>query len=211
MSNVRPHALKNIALRKVRRPLCNAHWSLTPILIVVWLLVLWAQPCKEPPYYAEAVLGTFTICLAFWLNHLRLAPILHPRNLLTLALGTTYDLLLFILALIITTIPLAIILPAYSCITPRTKVAELLLSTNSIRDEITRRISEAQTLSNAGTGLTVPQGKRVQWSLVTPDGILFAATDDPPSILILKPSLSAGEVQWQCNVFPITYAPFTCK
>jgi type IV pilus assembly protein PilA len=193
------------------RPFSNAHWALLVGLLGLWEFAILGQPCKEGPRYFEVCLATSTVCIAFWVADLREGVLVRwgriPR-VLTLVL---YDLCAFFLVLVLVALPLAVVVPAYQCYTPRVKVSELVLSGSSFRQTITERAEKQQSLKDSGRGLTVNPGGRVSGGYVSPDGIIVITSDDPFAIVVLRPSMENASVKWSCAGFPLKWMPQSCR
>jgi type IV pilus assembly protein PilA len=203
--------MQSTLLRPLRRPFSNAHWFLLLSLVFAWELLLWFQPCKESPHYFEVTGATITVCIALWLNHLREAPANSWRSIASIVMGATYDLITFALLALLVALPIVLVMPEYDCYTPRTKVSELILSASNNRVEITNRLAVQKTLRNVGVGLQLDIGNRAKGGLITNDGTIIIASEDPPAVVILSPTLSEGTVTWKCMGFPLKYMPISCR
>lgn len=185
----------------LKRPFSNTHWSLFPALVAIWGLLLGQLPCRESPYYLETTLATATGCIALWASHLRASPVLTWRGVIGIIGGAIYDLVLLILlsALLST----SILVSTYDCHAPRAKVLELILSTAPLRSEINGRIAQGKSLSGVGAELQIEVAGRTKWGVVTNDGSIIIASEDPLAVVVLQPKLVSGEVSWKCSGFPI--------
>lgn len=170
-----------------------------------------AQPCNEPPYYFEIILVTVTVCIGLWLSHLRALPLLGWRGVMRVFTGALYDFVLFLFLFIAVSVPVAIVTPTYQCYTNRAKAGELILATASIRMEIEGRIDQRQSLESVGAGLHIKHEGRIKGGLITNDGVIVIAGDDPPAVVILQPTLIEGKVTWKCSGFPQKYMPMSCR
>lgn len=120
--------MRSFLLYRLRRPFSNAHWALFLVLVAGWDFVLLSRPCKEPPFYLEAVFATFTVCVALWGAHLRAGPFQSWRTAVAVAAGSIYGLALLLLTVVVVGIPIAVFQPEYQCYTPRAKVSEIILA-----------------------------------------------------------------------------------
>jgi len=193
------------------RPFSNAHWTLLVALLGLWEFAILGQPCKEGPRYFEVCLAASTVCIAFWIADLRKGVLVGwgriPR-VLTLVL---YDLCAFFLVLVLVVLPVAVVLPAYQCYTPRAKVSEVILYGSSIRQKITERAEKQHFLKDTGRGLTVDPKGRVSGGYVSPDGTIVITSDDPFAIVVLRPSMEKTSVKWSCTGFPLEWMPGSCR
>jgi Tfp pilus assembly major pilin PilA len=189
------------------RPFASAHWSLLVSLLVVWEFGFIFDPCRESPFYFECGLTISTIYIALWVNHVRVAPIQRRSGVLQIVGGAIYDLLSFMLLLILITIPFAMIMPTYHCYTPRTKVAEMMVSTSPLRATIGERALAKNSLEDVGEGMKIVPSGRVKGGVVTRDGLIILASDEPPAVVIFTPEFQDSEVQWKCIGFPTKYMP----
>ena len=178
---------------------------------MAWDVVLLFEPCKEPPFYLEAVFCTFTVCSALWAAHLRAGPGRGWRTTATVIFNSLYDLSALVLAVLIAGMASLFFLPAYQCYTPRAKFGEILSSASSSRDEINRRFSSSTTLHNIGAGLQILAKGRVKGGFVTPDGVIMVTGEDPSVVVILVPKPLENTLEWRCFAFPKNYLPTACK
>ncbi len=197
--------------RKLPRPFGDTHLLLWASLAALWVLLLFTQQCNERGDVPLAVLATFTLCMA-WRGRAGLRSDAVGWQRLPRAIAwAAYDLGMLVISVIVLAVPIALFMPTYQCYTPRAKVAELLLSTSSVRTEIAGRVAQRRPLTGIGAGLHVePQGRAKQ-ALVTSDGVIIVAGDDPPAVAVLTPSIVAGELRWRCVLVPETYAPSPCR
>jgi hypothetical protein len=191
-----------------------------PIALFIGIVLVWVGmafgpdfwPCEaQPSVHVITVLATATICVVLWANHLRYAPIKRMGDIGRIFGGATYDLVLLVLAFTVIVIPLAVLTPTYECMTDRQKVSMLLASSSTLKQAITERIQENHTLSHTGSGLTITPNNHVSGGLVTADGTIIIASNDPPAVIILTPALHGTEVQWQCQGFPPAQVPSMCR
>lgn len=154
---------------------------------------------------------SLTVCLAAWVAHLRVHPVNGWRSVALVVGGALYDLILLFLTIIIITIPIFIFLPTYQCYTSRHKISELIVAASSNRDEIVERFTTQKTLSNIGSSLEIKTGGRVKSGVVTPDGVVILASEDPPAVVLLIPSIAESGLKWKCIGFPSKFMPQSCK
>lgn len=181
-------------------------------MVIGWEFLLFGLgPCREPPYYFETALATFTVTVAVWVSTLRVDGTSGWRKTLFTAWGTLYDLFLLLFIVIVFALPIFIFQPTYQCYNDRAKVAELVFSASQSSDEIEERYEARKTLKDVGTGLAIPISGRVRYGLVTSDGVAIAVGDDPPAIAILTPNIEGDRFSWKCLVFPTKSAPGMCR
>jgi type IV pilus assembly protein PilA len=193
------------------RPFSNAHWTLMVALLALWEFAILGQPCKEGPYYFEVSLLAGTMCIAFWIADLRKGVLVGWRRIPRVLTLVLYDLCAFLLILVLVTLPIAVICPAYQCYTPRVKVSEIVLYGSSFRQAITERAEKQHSLKDTGRGLTVNPRGRVSGGYVSPNGIIVVTSDDPPAIVVLQPSMENTSVKWTCTGFPLKWMPGSCR
>lgn len=201
--------------KKCPRPMASAPVALFVGIVLIWVGMafgpgLWS--CEaQPSVHGITVLATATICVVFWVNHLRYAPIKRMGDIGRIFGGATYDLVLLVLAFTMIVIPLAVLTPIHECMTDRQKVSVLLANSLNLKQAITERIQATHTLSHAGSGLTITPNNHISDGLVTADGTIVIASNDPPAVIILTPALHGTEVRWQCQGFPRAHVPFMCR
>lgn len=193
------------------RPLRNAHWSLPTFVIGSWLLLVYSKPCAEPPHYADVVVLTASAMLIVWTHHLALAPILSWRQACRLAMAVAGDFARLIMFFVLLAIPLAVVMPAYQCYTPRAKAAEVLLAGAALRTQVDDRAAKTGSLEGSGEGLAIPAAGRVATGFASRNGEITVIGVDPAVVFILTPSLQAGTVTWACRGFPKELAPMMCR
>jgi type IV pilus assembly protein PilA len=196
---------------KLRRPFVCAHWSLLAVATAVWEFLLIGQPCRESPLYLETSFATITVCVALWVNHLRFTGIGGFRSVGNILAGAAYDLALLALWIIVVALPISLLTPTYQCYTNRAKVSELVLAGSVLRNEIGQRAMQNKTMSNSGAGIVVPIEGRTKGGVVTVDGTIVVAGDDPPAVIIFTPSLIDGKIEWKCRGFPARVVPMSCR
>lgn len=193
------------------RPLSSAHWSLSAALVGVALIFWVAEPCKIGPFYLEAVAATVAVCLVVWANHVAAAPLLSAKAVATVVARSLYDVFGLFVLYIVASIPLAIFVPTYQCYTDRAKASEVLLAGSVLRPKIEAWVTEHGSLTGSGRGMSLAQDRRVRGGLVTNDGVIIIAGDDPPVVFILSPALVQGKVEWKCYGYPAKVAPASCR
>jgi len=139
------------------------------------------------------------------------APVLNWRGGVRVIAGATYDLILFLLLWILVGLPVAVFMPTYQCYTSRAKVSELVLAAASARPAIAERIVKAQSVSGVGAGIHVELNRRAKAEVVTNEGTIIVASDDPPAVVIFRPALVDGAVTWKCSGLPAKVMPVMCR
>jgi len=186
-------------------------WPLIVALVASWLVLLFAQDCRETPLYPEVVLATATICITFWANHVRSDPTTGLRSVGRIIGFAIYDLISLAGLVFVLAIPLAIVIPHYDCYTPRAKVSEVILAASPIRNEINERFTHNRTLRDVGVGLQVTPSKRVAGGFVTTDGIIVLMSEDPPAVVVIQPQSVEGQITWKCRGSPLKIMPTLCR
>ena len=112
----------------------------------------------------------------------------------------------------------AVALPAYQDYTIRAKVSELILGASSARTAVTEAAQNLNTLTNAGTGITIQSAGKIGQATVTVDGVVSlsgnsAMVGTSGITVTLAPSWNstANTVLWSCDVAPTKYGPSTCR
>ena len=119
----------------------------------------------------------------------------------------TYDLIAIVVLGALLTIPF----PHYDCYTSRAKVLELIVASSHSRHMMSERFDKSKSLRAIGEGLTIEKSKRVKEGLVTEDGIIILASDDPPAIVLVSPMAVDGQLTWKCRGVPRKFTPISCK
>ena len=118
----------------------------------------------------------------------------------------------------------AVALPAYQDYTIRAKVSELVAATSAFKSAIAAKANDDTTLASAGVGLTlIPFSGKITAGAVSDGGTITVAgsnaTLGTAVSIILRPSLNAGRVIWECTAGAITagtaaqfkYVPAECR
>jgi len=118
----------------------------------------------------------------------------------------------------------AVALPAYQDYTIRAKVSELVLAASGFKTSIAEKATSDGTLASAGTGLTLtPFSGKITAGAVSLAGTITVAgsgaTLGTAVSIILRPSLNAGRIIWECTAGAITagtaaqfkYVPAECR
>ncbi len=109
----------------------------------------------------------------------------------------------------------AVALPAYQDYTIRAKVSELMLAASGFRTSVTEKAQVDNTLSAAGTGLTVTATGKVSGGEVSTNGQIVVAgsatTVGTAVTITLSPTFSNGTVVWSCAGAPSKYLPSSCR
>ncbi len=118
----------------------------------------------------------------------------------------------------------AVALPAYQDYTIRAKVSELVLAASGFKTSIAEKATSDAVLTSAGVGLTLtPFSGKITAGAVSDGGTITVAgsnaTLGTAVSIILRPSLNAGRVIWECTAGAITagtaaqfkYVPAECR
>jgi type IV pilus assembly protein PilA len=112
----------------------------------------------------------------------------------------------------------AVALPAYQDYTIRAKVSELILGASSARTAVTEAAQNLNTLTNAGTGITIQSAGKIGEAAVSLNGTIFLSGNSQMVgtsgiTVTLTPSWNsvANTVLWSCDVAPVKYGPSTCR
>ena len=207
--NESPNAFR--ALFNPVRPLAGAHWSLLALLMLAGVVSVFSVSCARAPHYFAAVVLAVAVCLVLWCNHLAKAPLRSGKAIAMFAARSTYDILALLVLFVVVCVPLAAMLPAGGCYTDRARAAEILLAASSLRAEIAAKAMEAGSVRGAGRGLVLAPPGRVRVGVVTDDGVIVLAAEDPAVVFMLSPALADGKVSWVCKGFPERLVPLTCR
>ncbi len=197
--------------RLVNRPLRNAHWSLPTAIVAAWCVQIVAETCPQSPTGLARPLAVATVLVAAWCSHLRVPPSVGWRRFAKVMAGALGDLARLTAVTVVCFLPLALLLPAYSCMTPKAHAAEVLLSASSARTRITERAEQAGTVKGAGVGVTVDKERATAGAVVTDDGTIIVLGDAPPVVFVLQPTMQTGTVVWHCTGQPAALAPGACR
>jgi len=193
------------------RPFSGTHPSLLVVLVLMWEAVACIQPCRSGPYYFEIVVLTVTVCIALWASHIAHVSDRNPTDWGKVVGRALYDLFALGVVVMLTGIPWLVSLPTYSCDDARHRASEVLLSAAVLKDLVASRAIAQGTIAGSGAGLTFPPSGRTKSRMVTDNGIIIAAGDDPAVVFILTPSLTASEVKWKCVGYPAMVVPPFCR
>jgi hypothetical protein len=203
-------SLRGSLRRVAKRPFANAHWSLLVGLIIAFDVGMLGSACSQT-HVLEVALCTFTLCVALWCNHLRLAPIRTWKLFSLVVLGALRDLVLFALLWVVCAIPLMVLIAPYSCYGGRALVGELLGAADPLKRQIAERIEESQTVKGSGAGLSMRVAGAMQAVVITDDGVIILAELNAQAIVVLEPRLVDGAVSWQCTGYPARNVPAQCR
>ncbi|NKB38885.1 MAG: prepilin-type N-terminal cleavage/methylation domain-containing protein [Gammaproteobacteria bacterium] len=112
----------------------------------------------------------------------------------------------------------AVALPAYQDYTNRAKVSEMILAGADAKINISEFVQVKGTLTNAGSGISIPTGgKNVSStsSITKATGVITVLSSGitPSVTIILTPDMDAtsGVVTWTCTGSPAKLLPASCK
>ena len=112
----------------------------------------------------------------------------------------------------------AVALPAYQDYTNRAKVSEMILAGADAKINISEFVQVKGTLTNAGSGISIPTGgKNVSSSssIAKATGIITVLSSGitPSVTIVLTPDMDAtsGVVTWTCTGSPAKLLPASCK
>lgn len=176
------------------------------------MLLTFGAQCAQDLVTWQAAWLTAVIGIVVWSNHLRVAPVKSAR-MLWLVLGrSAWEMVKLVAAFAVVAFPLALVSPTASCLHDRAKVATALIGTSAQREEIAKRILQQGSVGGAGQGMVYAPSGRAKAGLIQSDGSIVIVTDDPPTALVLAPSIEApGKVQWTCKGVPEKAVPLTCR
>jgi hypothetical protein len=193
------------------RPFASAHWSLLALLLALWEFAF-GQPCKTGPFYLECGLAISTICIALWANHIQFAPIQTKVGVLRVIGGAVYDLLSFAFLLILASFLFMFVMPVHqSCYTSRAKVSEMIIFASPLRAIIDERALAKNSLKNVGKEMQIVPSGRVKSGVISQDGLIILASDEPPAVVVFVPEFQDSKVHWQCIGVPAKYMPARCR
>jgi len=112
----------------------------------------------------------------------------------------------------------AIALPAYQDYTIRARTSELILAASAVRTAVTEGAQQLNSLTGAGSGLTIAAGGKISAGTVTTSGNVTingadAVMGTSGIAVTLMPSwnATANTVMWSCAVTPSKYEPSSCR
>lgn len=204
--------MKNRIPELLRKPLAAFRWPLSLLLVGCWIILNYlANTCERQPSYYGVALATASFCIALWVNHLAIAPIRRFQDAMRLVGIALYDFFALVIISTIASIPLWIFTPIYQCYTSRAKVSEVVLAASSHRSVISERFEQTHSLRGIGSGMTVVPAGRVKKGIVTSDGVIVLASDDPPAVVFVTPELIDGKLSWRCSGWPQNIMPMLCR
>lgn len=192
-----------------RRPLKQFNRKSIALLVVLWVVVLLSfDGCSSAPAYLATAYVAGTVCVVLWANHLAMAPVNRIKDAFRLLAIALYDLFSLFALVILAFIPFSLL--QHECYTSRAKVSELILATANYRSQISDRFESQKTLSNIGMGLQVELSRRVRSGIVTTDGTIVLASEDPLAVVLVSPQIEAGKLIWKCSGVPRSVMPKSC-
>ena len=167
----------------------------------------------EGTRYPEVILATITTCIAFWTNHIRVGYIDGISNIAALIGSALYDLFLFSLLIVASVIAISIVVPTVDCNRSKANIYQLFGHADHVRAEINKRFIQQNTLNGIGVGLYLgfPERRAKDIGIVTNDGTIIMASEDPPATIVLQPIIGGKELTWKCLGFPIKYVSSSCQ
>jgi type IV pilus assembly protein PilA len=112
----------------------------------------------------------------------------------------------------------AIALPAYQDYTVRARTSELILAASAARTAVTEAAQQLNSLTGAGSGLTIGAGGKISAAAVSTSGNITingadAVMGTSGIAVTLMPSwnATANTVMWSCAVTPSKYEPSSCR
>ena len=196
-----------------RRPFSGAHWALPVLLLILWTLLFYSRQCAEGPNYSVVILTTITCCIAFWTNHLRVGHIDGIGKLASLVGSALYDLFLFLLLAIALLFATSVFMPTVNCNRSKANVYQLFGYADSVRSEINQRFVQQNTLNGIGVGLHIDFTEHLEndIGIVTNDGTIIVASEDPSVTIVLQPVIGNKELTWKCLGYPAKYVSSLCQ
>lgn len=193
--------------RKVRPPLKSFNRLMILGAVTVFVALFSASGCSDSPQYASTIFLTALVCITLWVNHLAMGPLTKAIDYVTLVGYALYDLFALSVLFVLVSIPF----PHYSCYTSRAKVSELIVAASESRAVMTERYAQNRSLFDIGKGVSVEKSKRVKEAQVTSNGDIILASDDPPAIVLISPSVVEGQLTWKCRGTPNKHMPASCR
>jgi len=205
--------LKSLFGEKIERPLANAHWLLLAVLIALGILMLLYMDSSCIATSTNLIYAwiTFAVLVLAWSNHLMVHPLDNIEKILKFTGYFLQDFCVFLLLAFLVSLPLAIILPTYDCITPRVKAGEIILSASMARTEIADRFAQSHTLEGSGVGVRVEEFGRLAYTRVMPEGTIILVGKDPAIAVVFEPFLQKGKLEWKCKGYPENAVPASCR
>lgn len=204
---------------KIVRPFSGSHWSLFVGLILAWFIlacfILDACSNISDLLLLNLVVILIIFVIALWKNHILYLELRGTRKFIKIITRSFYDsLILFLICNFLG----IFLLPGFgSCYTPRAKVVELLIHAKQISHDISWRYHTSKSLTDIGSGLDVEPagrvagGKVLTSGKVLPDGTIIVVSEDPPALVILRPTVENDELKWSCFGVPENLMPRGCR
>jgi type IV pilus assembly protein PilA len=112
----------------------------------------------------------------------------------------------------------AVALPAYQDYTIRARTSELILAASAARTAVTEAAQQLNSMTGAGSGLTIGTGGKISGASVSAAGLITIAGSDASMgtsgiSMTLTPSWNStgNTVIWSCEVAPVKYSPSSCR
>jgi hypothetical protein len=163
--------------------------------------------CQDWMALMSTSLATFTVTVLLWAAHVHVGRVASFAALLKIGMCAATELGLVLLLLV----PVGLALPSYNCYTDRAKASEVLLGLATAKQAITQKALAASTVRGSGEGVAVAIAGRLSAGVVTSDGIIIGAGEDPAVVFILTPTLDQARVTWRCVGYPVKSVPMSCR
>jgi len=193
------------------RPFARSHWSLLAGLVCLWVTVLAVFQCSQSLVSAQVALITATLFIALWHADLRRDGLQTWPRVVRVGLLAAYDLVTFVPIALVAVILYVAVSPFGQCYSDRMRISEALLQVSQQRLTITDRATEAKALAGSGKGLVVEPSRFISGGFVSPDGAIFVVTERPPAVIVLRPRMNEGRVDWDCSGLPAKSMPVVCR
>jgi hypothetical protein len=111
-------------------------------------------------------------------------------------------------------VPIGILLPAYSCYGNRARVGEVLAVASRTKQLVAEKALDTKTLADVGVGLTLEPNRYLTFGHVSRNGTIMLFVGEAKAAVVLEPSITnpqTGEVTWKCRGAPPRAIPASCR
>lgn len=179
--------------------------------VALWLWLYLQFACKTAPLYEETAVLTATLVSVCWVAVSSSVDLSGWRRLRRILTNILYDLTSLFLVVVVLTLAMSLIVPAYQCYGDRAKAAELVLAVSSYRSVIAERAESKQSLTGVGEGLSIRVEGRVRGGSISTNGVISVYSDNPQAMVVLSPYWDKTSVEWKCAGFPLEVMPLLCR
>ncbi len=109
----------------------------------------------------------------------------------------------------------AALIPAYGDYAGRAALDETLWRLETYREKVARTASRHGSVESSGVGVLISaddyRSLNVDYARVFPDGTLVIRHANYHQVVVLEPSMAAGQVSWKCFGGPRDSVPPSCR